>query len=465
MNEQVGVLTMSRQNLRLNLLTTVAALCFSSTLHAQAIEEVVKSAIDSHPTVKSTEAAQAAAYYDSKIARTAWLPSVAVTAQTGWENNNSSSTTARASRGTGLGDQSGPSDVDQWGHKAGVIVTQNLLDFGATDSAIKAADYRQEVAALRTAVVREEIAFRVIQAYLDTVKNRELVKLTQENIDWHNDMIKLISDGIKSGVKAKSDLDVVKSKLDTQKDKLEEQKSDLRQSEARYKFAVGAEPGEVSWPKPPTDSAEETLEMMLDYGISNSFIILTGRANSASKVAEIDTAKATFFPKFVAELNHNRGLDNDGTDGHKDQTTALLKMTYSPYVGGGDVLRKEKAYANLAQAYATEDEAVRVVEQRIRVAHAKLGKAKKQLSTWKKGIGSAQKALDGTRRNFDIGQKSLNDVLDALNTLTQAKTQYISRNQEFILGHYELEVATGRLLRTFGVPSDNPLDVQPLKNK
>ena len=215
------------------LLACVVMGASAGVAYGQTLKQVVETALQSHPKVLAAAAEQRAAAQDIAQARAGYFPTLDLNLGGGRENTDSPQTRAL-----------GTSSDYLTRRDAGVGVSQKLYDGKATASDIENKTARANVAASRLAEVREEIALRTAEVYLDVLNNRELVKLANDNLREHLRTEEKVRTRVQGGVSQKTDLQQAQGRTALAKSIVSARAGRLRQVETNFLTAVGKRPGE-----------------------------------------------------------------------------------------------------------------------------------------------------------------------------------------------------------------------------
>ncbi|MFN4178924.1 MAG: TolC family protein [Armatimonadota bacterium] len=125
---------------------------------------------------------------------------------------------------------------------AGVMLTMNLFDSGATKAAVDKA--RSDVEKIEAAIaeLRNGIALEVTNAFLTVESSKERVKVAEKAVETASEGVRLVRLGYQSGVNTITDFLTAQSELTQAQVALVVALSDLRVAEAQLWFALGRDP-------------------------------------------------------------------------------------------------------------------------------------------------------------------------------------------------------------------------------
>src|SRR5690606_24108017 len=112
-------------------------------------------------------------------AKALYLPSVDLAAQSGWERTDTPTI----------------EDESLWHNRASLSITQLLFDGMGTSNEIERQGYRVETSAHRVAEVAEFVALDIVQAYLEVLRQRDLLAIASANVNDHLRILDTIQAG------------------------------------------------------------------------------------------------------------------------------------------------------------------------------------------------------------------------------------------------------------------------------
>lgn len=437
-------------------LLTCAFLSFGAgSAYGETLRQAVETAVKSHPKVLAADAQRRAVIQDRNQARGGYFPSVDVTYANGRERTESPDV-----RVTGVDSAS----LNR--REAGVIVSQNLFAGGGTVSEVERQSALIEVATNRLAESREEIGLKTIEAYLEVLKNRELVRLAQDNMKAHFETRDKVRQRVQGGVSQKADLQQALARVALAASALSARWGRLREVEANYVSTVGRAPADLSDP-PPTSTQTliagtidptrltESIRRNSELAVTTNPTLNAANAQIAAAEASVRGAKAPYFPRLNLEYTTNRNDNIGGTRGPSDNDALMLVLRWNLFRGGSD-RAAERAFAE--RRYAAIDFAAdtrRTVEERVALALYAKATSEERMAYLQEHASLSFEVLDSYKQQLDLGRRSLLDVLNAENELFTARSNLVAGRYDDLFNQYAIEAAKGTLVKSLGiVPAD-----------
>ncbi len=423
----------------------LAVLAFASALAgtpapaaAQSLQEAVEQAIRTNPEVLATTYNREAADQGLKQARAGYLPRVDIDAAIGKEQRDDVET-----RLLGL-------NRTTFTHRtASVTLSQMLFDGFAVRSEVARQRARIDSSANRVASTSEDVALRVVGAYLEVLRRQETVAAATDNLESHrriHDQIKLRSD---RGVGRRADLYQAESRLALAQDNLRSEQSNLKDAEVAYARLVGAPPNVLVKPVAPEATLPPTERFALDTALANHPSLAAAEADVAQANAHYDAAKAALWPRIDLELSASH--DRDGVLGPTNDRRVMLRLRYNLFQGGADKAHIGEAHAQIREAEEDRNRTRLEIAEGESHAYNAYVTARDRLVVLKQYVDSSASTREAYLLQFGIGQRSLLDLLNAENEYYSARIDYISGQYAEVASAYRVFAGMGQLLDTLHV--------------
>ncbi len=412
------------------------------------LDEAIKVAVDSHPTVLVQRSAKAQAAREIDEAQARYRPSVDTRFATGFGTFNNNTTRFRRTRGTG-----GSSSLGTWHNEARLDIAQMLFDGFETENLVEAARYRHEVNKAQIRDAEEGIALRVIESYLEVLRSREIVDLAMENVQAHVETADAVRRLFESEVGNQADV-LAESRLANAMDRLLEQKGLLREAEADYIEAVGVMPDELELPDAPVDAIPVSLDEAITRALAGN---PAGRAADVAidaRRADAEAAEAPFMPRIDLEVSAAQEHNTAGVRSSGNSLQALAVMRFNLYNGGTDTARLHRAREFVNQTLLESRQTDRLIEEQIRVDWNELRTAEARLPQLEDRMLASTRVVEAYRQQFtETGQRTLLDLLDVENELFQSRVRLVEGEFEVLFAHYLILETIGSLLHAHGIMS------------
>lgn len=384
-------------------------------------------------------------------ARALYLPSVDFRADTGMEYSNDPGTRA------GTGDDS----ESLYRYETGLTLTQLLFDGWKSHYEEERQSNRVLSASNRVREASELIGLGVIEAYLDVIRQRELLKIAQSNVADHLTLQAQIQDSATAGRTTQADVEQARARVAASRSVEASTREALRVAEASYIEKVGVAPIELVMPQTPANALTKDVEQEVKIALHQSPTIDIFEADVQVAHSETEGSKSEFYPKLDLQVNGRNGHNLGGVEGRDTSASALVVMNWNLYRGGGDTARVREQINREAQAKEQRAKAARGIENDVRQTWARMESAGERARQFSAQADANTEVVKSYKDQFDLNRRTLLDVLDAQNELFVSKSNVINAQFLEMFAVYRLVALKGELMKTLGV--EYPRESDPAK--
>ncbi|MEM9584984.1 MAG: TolC family outer membrane protein [Pseudomonadota bacterium] len=313
-----------------------------------------------------------------------------------------------------------------------------LWDAGRTRLGVEAAKETVLAARARLVDLEQQVLLNAVAAYVGVQRDMRVVSLRENNLRLITQELRAARDRFEVGEVTRTDVAQAEARLAQARGALSEAQGNLAISKELYVATVGKRPGRLSAvpsiPNLPAslDSARAMAERRHPLIAQAQHEITAGELNAAR-------AKAAMRPTIgmSASAGHDRNRDNNSSIG--------FQMTVPIYQGGQLKALERKAMAQVHAARSGLNQTVLQIRQNVADSWSRLAVANAQLRASDRQISAAQVAFNGVREETRLGARTTLDVLDAEQSLFDARTNRVVFETQVYQAAYQLLSAMGVL--------------------
>ena len=426
---------------RLALVLATAGCAFEAA--AQTLPEAVRLALQRNPEVLAAAANARASVALFDQAGAARLPTIDLRGAAGREE----------SENVGL-QLSGRDSRTLLRREGSLVLRQNVFDGSQVSSEMERQSYRLDSSRYRLIEAGETVALRAAEAYVEALRDQDLVRLAEENVARHEDLLQKTQFRFKSGVGQRADAEQASARVALARSSLEAARGTAEDSAARFSRVVGRPPSGLGAPPsvakhlPPSSSAAQA------DGVENAYGVHSARAELLAARAGVRSVRADLLPRVDVELSANRNRDVDGVKGPNHDTQAMLVMRYNLFRGGADEARIREAMERETVALETLNNAVQSTEESVARTWSALSASRNRLSPLEAHAIATAQVLEAYRAQFELGKRSLLDLVNAENELFQARSALRTGQGTAQSAEYRVLAAIGALVGSLGLAEE-----------
>ncbi|WP_457743203.1 TolC family outer membrane protein [Sulfurimonas sp.] len=325
--------------------------------------------------------------------------------------------------------------------------TQNLFNGFSTTNLVKEQELKTVAAAYNYIEKVNNTSFDFVNAYLELMKNHELLETAQENVQINADILSKVKRLYKSGFTTLSEVNKIESSLALAKSNLVVQENNILDKSFTVERLLGHKLDINTMSKPSKDIIiPQTKEAIIKLAMQNNPSLLVSEFNKRVAQATNKEKKANYYPKLDIEISQSMNKNLSGIEGNDDTFRAMAYLSYNIFNGFSDKHSIAKSYAQIEQENQNIHTNKRKILETINSAWASNKKLQEQLIDLKNYNKYSSETLDLYRKEYSLGQRSLLDLLSSQNDLIKSKEQVINTNYSILYAKYRLLDAMSMLV-------------------
>ena len=408
----------------------------SAAAVADSMKDAVQFAISTHPDVKEAAANRRATQAELREAQGLYYPRLDVSGGFGpeWSENS----TAPSGRWLGRTESQ-------------MNLTQILFDGFSRDGEVDKRASRVDSASYRVRERSEVIALNTSQAYLDVLRNQELVQLARDNVGVHEEIYNRVIERVKGGQSGIGDQQQADARVATAKDTLVRAEKDLADSIANYIRVVGGPPSGLTLPEMNDSLLPANVEAAVSRALVNNPAVEAVAADIDVAHGERKVVEGDFYPTIRVEVRGSANHNLDGQTGPNHDLQAMLRLTYSLYKGGQDTARRIEAVERITEAREHLLGVQRIIEESARLSWIATEHAERESVVLSDLVLANSQVVSTYRQEFELQKRDLLDLLDSENELFLARSRQITADYVALFGKYRILADVGDLLAVLNV--------------
>lgn len=336
-----------------------------------------------------------------------------------------------------------------------------LYDWGRSQLAIDSA--KEQVLATRQGLVsvEQDILLAATVAFFDIKEATERVALQQNSVELLTQERQAAQDRFDVGEITVTDVALADAQLAQTQAGLASAQGDLEIAREAYLAATGRFPARLDAP-PPLPRLPANVDEARAIGQRNHPLIAQAQRQAAAAELGVAAAAAERNPTFTGNIG--AGVTRSpqqltGEYSNRNSASIGLELNQTIYSGGRLSAAHRRAMALRDQARSNLLNVSRQISQLVGESWANIDIARAQIGAIDEQIGAAQQAYNGVREEASLGARTTLDVLDAEQSLLEARADKITAESNLQLAHYQLLAAMGRLTvehLNLGIPTYDP---------
>jgi outer membrane protein len=434
--------------MRLKLLPLALAMATCPMLaHGENLLDAYRQARANDPVLAQAEAQRLSTGEAVPIARSQLLPQV--------DASLSLNQTTGGRTGTFVDSNNQIQQLPDTGHirqrQLSANLSQTVLDFSKFAN-LKAAHSQVDSQEAQYQAELQNLIVRVSQAYFDVLTAEDELDFAKSNEQALARELDQAQERFNVGLSAITDVQDAKARHDSATAQVITAQNALDDFREALTQITGHPVGEL-------DKLRDTLPMdppqpndqatWVKTALQTNPTILAQQYNVDAAEHNISSARAGHLPTISAGVSYGKGATwaQVGHYNNRSPASTTIGLTLSvPIFSGGytHALVKQSIYDRDSASDALEIQRRQVIRD-TRGAFRSVIAGISEVEATKAAVTSSQSAVDANQAGFEVGTRTIVDVLNAQQALTQARSQYSQARHQFILNKLLLEQAAGSI--------------------
>ena len=409
------------------MLASAALVVGAGQVSAETLVQAMVSAYSGNPKLQAERARQRGTDELVPQALSGWRPTV---------NTEGSIANVWADSNNGPATENDPKSV-------AIGLSQPIFRGFKTINGTKAAEANVEAGKQGLLAIEQDILFQAIQAYMNVIRDRQIVGLRQQNVGVLQKQLTAADERFKVGEITRTDVAQSKARVSGAQSSVASAKATLAASVANYINVVGHQPGSLKYPK--LAKLPRTLEQAQTAASEINPNILAAAYVEEASAFNIEVVKGDLLPS--ASLNASATFNDNPLVGTSRSERAQIEgvLTIPLYEAGRVYSSVREAKHVASQRRLEVIQAGRSVRESVSISWNNLTAAREIIRSAKSQVSAAELALDGVRQEYFVGSRTTLDVLDAETEVVSARIALVSAERDQIVAAYQILGSIGHL--------------------
>ena len=318
----------------------------------------------------------------------------------------------------------------------------NISDGNLSKSKVLIDEALYKIAKLQLHELEQKVLLDTINSYLNVLRDQKFVELSNNNVAVLERQFLEIRDRFQLGEVTRTDVSQAESALAAAKANLTAKVGSLKISSELFLSLVGIKPYKLMNIKT-NFILPSTVEIAKQNALKTHTKILAAKIEEQIARIRIDIAKSQKSPLISFKSIFSNGYNS--SSGNSNSVTFRLEGSIPIFNSGRIDSEINQAKIN----YKAQKESTllvnRLVEQEIALAWSNVLVSKASIEARKRQVEASSLAYDGVVVEEKLGTRTTLDVINAEQSLLDARTQLASAEREHTYARFALLAATGEL--------------------
>ncbi|WP_412049049.1 TolC family outer membrane protein [Hoeflea sp. Naph1] len=321
----------------------------------------------------------------------------------------------------------------------GISINQMLFDGFQTRNNVRAAEAQVFAGRENLRGTEIDILLATVQAYVNVNRDNQIVVYRKQNIAFLQEQFSAAKARFDVGESTRTDVSLAEAQLAGARASLTAAIAQAKSSAAVYAQIVGTMPKDLKAVPLPRKLLPPSLDSAVSQGVTEHPVVLASLYGVDAAGYNVKSQEGTFLP----------GVRLSGSVSEADAgvSTARVeaRVTVPIYQGGAASARVRQAKEQLGQQRILVDKARRSIQQSVVTSWTQMEAAQATIEANRAQLSAANLALNGVVEERRVGQRTTLDVLNAQQTVLDAKEAISQSERNAILASFSVLASTGKL--------------------
>jgi outer membrane protein len=386
---------------------------------------------------------------DENIPRTtaAYRPTVSATAQYGFNHLAEAEGSAGAGliAGTGAANQGGL-DYNTEPATVGLSVTETIFNGNRNYNGVRQAESNILGARETLRNTEQTVLQNGATAYMDVLRDTAILDLRKNNIIVLEEQLRQTRDRFNVGEVTRTDVAQAASSLASARSDYFTAQANLETSIANYHQVIGVDPSRLEPARSVEALLPHTVAEAINVALAEHPSVVAALHAVDAAALQVKLVEGELYPTVSVVGSVSQNYNYEGYPGLRLFNGSVMGQLTVPIYTGGEVdARARQSKELLSQAELQADVQRDTVRADVVSDWGLLETAKAVIKSDEAAVKAAEIALEGVREEARVGQRTTLDILNAQQTLLNARVSLVSAQRDRVVASYATLASIGEL--------------------
>lgn len=341
-----------------------------------------------------------------------------------------------------------------------ITATQTVFTGGRATNELRRATLGEVAGQLGVRMAREELIADVAEAFFNVLKARENLSTVSERLDGMQHHL----EAARARVRLGADVRASELRLESEVAQLSAEKAanenDLANAREALADLTGEDPN-IELGNPPKLDGIVDMTDPLAKALADRVDLQILKGETLAAKYSVRASAGPFWPLLSVEATHEQQTQKPASQFTPDEDNyVMFRASWNLFNGGEDVAERKRIRAAFREKRLELDQTKREISLQVEQAVRQVGVARRIVDALTDGLTYATENHRIVTETYKAGAATYLDVIDASNTLGDARRDLANARNDFSLALLNLARVTGQLLTVVGeaVPRDERLE-------
>jgi outer membrane protein len=408
---------------------------------ADSIEAALVRAYQNNPQLNAQRAQVRSTDENVPQALSGYRPKVALTASAGFQYTDVNSTQGGNATNLVRTEIHGANPP----RSAGLTVTQTLFNGQQTANRTRAAESQVSGAREALRVLEQSVLLSAATIYMDYLRDAAIVEVQKSNVRVLEQTLKQTRDRFNVGEVTRTDVAQSEAQLAAGRTQELTAESNLTTTRSNFRRIIGNEPENLAPGSPVDRYLPGTLPAAVELSLVENPNVTAAMFGIDVNFLQVKIAEGALLPTVSLQASVQQSYEQTMTTYRSFGASAVAQLSVPVYQGGAEYSLIRQSKETLAQQRLNLETTRDQARANAVTAWGQLVAGKAQVASAQAQVQASEIALNGVREEAKAGQRTTLDVLNAQQTLVNARVALVTAQHDRVVASYSVLNTIGRL--------------------
>lgn len=344
--------------------------------------------------------------------------------------------------------------VEEAPRSVGINATQTLFNGQQTANGVRAAEGQVSNQREALRVLEQSVLLLAATTYMDYLRDSAIVEVQRSNVRVLEQTLKQTRDRFNVGEVTRTDVAQSEAQLAAGRTQLATAEATLTTTRSKFRQVIGNEPENLAPGSPVDRFFPGTLPAAVELSLVENPNVTAAMFGVDVSYLQVRIKEGALLPTVTLQVSAQQAYEQQPTVQKSFTAAAVTQLTVPIYQGGAEysLIRQQKE--TLAQQRLNLDTTRDQTRATTVTSWGQLVSGKAQVISAQAQVTASEIALNGVREEAKAGQRTTLDVLNAQQTLVNARIALVTAQHDRVVASYSVLSAVGRLSpQVLGLPT------------
>jgi outer membrane protein len=280
---------------------------------------------------------------------------------------------------------------------------------------------------------------------MDFLRDSAIVEVQRSNVRVLDQTLKQTRDRFNVGEVTRTDVAQSEAQLAAGKTQLLTAESNLVTTRSNFRRIIGNEPAQLAPGSPVDRYLPGTLPAAVDLGLVENPNVTAAMFGVDVNFLQVKVAEGALLPTVTLQVAATQSYEQSLIQFRSFNASAIAQLSVPVYQGGAEYSLIRQSKETLAQQRLAVEQVRDQTRANVVTAWGQLEAGKAQVASAQSQVSASEIALNGVREEAKAGQRTTLDVLNAQQTLVNARVALVTAQHDRVVASYSVLNTVGRL--------------------